>query len=234
MVKQNGSLGVNGNNSAITMTNTTVQESGYYLSSGVPKYSQVQGVYASGGSLVMDKDTVGPLNGGAGIGISNATFTITNTLVFKNGQTGLADAAIEITASPQPDQTLFNVTVADNVGTAPGIHCSTTQPIVANTVVFNNPSPNSTTVKGCTPTNSAFFGAMSPNQDLNNCTDKVFVNAGTGNYVPLTGGSPPCSLVAQGINSITPSGGTLVTTDHDLVGVSRPAGKYDIGAYQSH
>lgn len=233
-VDESGSIGINGNNSSLTITNTTVKQSGFYVSGGVAMYSQVAGVYASGGTLVMDKDTIGPKNGGAGISLSSTQFTITNTLVYKNGQAGVTDAAIEIAASPQPNQTLFNVTVADNAGNTPGIHCSTSQPIVANTVVFNNATPNQATLKTCTATNSAFFGGTSPNQDTNNCTDKVFVNATGGNYQPLTGGSPPCSLVGQGVNSVTPPGGTLVTTDHDIVGVSRPAGKYDIGAYQSH
>jgi hypothetical protein len=110
--------------------------------------------------------------------------------------------------------------------------CSTAQPTVANTVVFNNAAPNGATISGCSPTHSAFFGAGSGNQDLNTCANKVFVNAPAGNYAPLTGGSLPCSLVGQGVDSVTPAGGTLVTTDHDIVGTSRPAGKYDIGAYQ--
>src|SRR5262249_15579071 len=79
-VKQSGSIGINGSNSALTITNTTVQQSGFYVSGGVAMYSQVAGVYISGGTLVMDRDTVGPQNGGAGISLSNAQFTITNTL----------------------------------------------------------------------------------------------------------------------------------------------------------
>ncbi len=184
-IKESGFSGVNAHTSSTTITNTTVQQSGFYVSSGgVAMYSELPGVYASGGTLVMDSDTIGPLNGGAGISLSSLQFTITNTLVYQNGQSGVTDAAIEIAAAPQPNQTLFNVTVADNVGTTPGIHCSTSQPVVANTVVFNNATPNQATLSTCTATNSAFFGATSPNQDTNNCTNKLFANASGANYAP--------------------------------------------------
>lgn len=232
MVSQNSSIGVLANTSSVTVTNSSVSESGKNGPTSTTPYSAVPAVALVGSTVVMDKVIVGPKNGGRGLDLESSAFTITNTVVYQNGQTGV-DYGVFITNGTQPNQTLFNVTVADNIATAPGITCSTTQPTIANTVVFNNPVPNQARIAMCTVTNSAFFGATGSNQDTNNCTDKVFVNAGTANYVPLTGGAPPCSLVGQGVNSVTPAGGTLVTTDHDVVGHSRPPGKYDIGAYQS-
>jgi len=230
-LSQNSFQNVLANNGIVTITNTTARESGYISGTS---YSSIDGIAMVGSSLTMDKVIIGPKNGGSGLSLSQSTFTVTNTVVHRNGQSGFTSAAIEITAAAQPNQTLFNVTVADNVGTIPGIRCSSTQPIVANTVVFNNAIPNQATITSCAPTNSAFFGGGSPNQDLNNCTDKVFVNASTTNYLPLKGGAPPCSLVGQGVDSVVPSGGTAVTTNHDVVGTARKTGMFDIGGYQSN
>jgi hypothetical protein len=229
-VSQNGFQGVLTNNSILSIRNSSIRESGYINGTS---FSGIGGFVFVGSDVTADRITVGPKNGGNGISAMQSTFVITNALVHRNGQSSVTDAAVEIAAAPQLKQVLLNVTVADNIGSFPGIRCSNATPTVANAVAFNNPVPNQAMITGCTVTNSAFYGASSPNQDTNNCTDKLFVNSATANYVPLKGGAPPCSLVGQGLDSIT-VGGLQYTAPQDIVGVPRPSGRFDIGAYQSN
>jgi hypothetical protein len=56
----------------------------------------------------------------------------------------------------------------------------------------------------------------------------LFTDPGNGNFSPVKGGSPPCTLVNQGTNTGAP--------DHDYAGTPRPqpaGGADDIGAYEA-
>lgn len=228
-IDKNGLQGILANSSTVVVTNSTISESGYNKSN--PTYfSAVNGMDAVGSKVVLDRDTFGPKNGASGISMSNSSFTITNTLVHHNGYAQYPSGGIHIEGTAKVSQVVFNTTVADNAGMAPGIDCADSTPVIANTVVFNDSAPQVATVAKCSTTKSAFSGGGTP--DLSSCAGKVFANVAMSNYKPLTGSPASCSLIGQGANSVTPPGGTTVTTDHDILGAPRPLGRYDIGAYQ--
>jgi hypothetical protein len=190
----------------------------------------------------LDRDTIGPRNQGGGIDLVSSDFTLTNTLVFKNGSPSTEYGGICV-RSVVTRREIVNVTVVSNASSSDptavaGLRCEA-PPVIVNSVFFGNQgpsiSPDLNAVSdpnnpgGCHPDYSAFPGAVGTNEDLQSCrADGLFVAPATDDYHPNKGGAPPCSLVDVGTNT--------VGLDHDLDGTARPqpaGGTDDIGAYEA-
>jgi hypothetical protein len=199
-------------------------------------------------TITLDADIVAS-NKGGGILLVSSDFTFTNLLVRDNGTTGTTGSGfggIDIaTAGETGRMTAFNLSILNNkaktsVSVGSGFSCSAPPTTLANTVVFGGQGGGyEMLASDCSPTYSAFAGAMlgSPtanNQDLKaaggpTCaaTD-LFVDPNNNNFAPKKGGTTPCSLVNDGTNTGAP--------DHDLVGTPRPqppGGTDDIGCYEA-
>lgn len=167
----------------------------------------------SSGELVVDRCIIsGNGQGGADI---EGKFTITNTLIVKNGATTSPVGGLRVAGAP--GSLLQFTTIADNAGVTPnGLVCNGPFPVI-NTIIVNN-----TFGTGCTLSNTMVtMGSSTP--------------AGAGNFpgnpsfLSTDGATGPSfyriSLVSQAINHAGPSAVRI-----DLDGEARPADNGDLGA----
>jgi hypothetical protein len=187
--------------------------------------------------ITMDQDVIGPMNDDGGIFMSACDFTITNTLIFRNGgggNNGSDQGGITLQQGPPAVGVLFNDTIVNNSAknfSTSGLNCSGNM-ITANLAIFGNSTSSQMEITNCNQLDHcAFVGGKQPNTDLTGCMgDDVFVSSAFDDYhVGIK--SMKCSLQDRGA---TMSGNPPVNApDHDLDGKMRPANLgFDIGAYE--
>jgi hypothetical protein len=196
------------------------------------------GIVSSKCDLTLDQVIVGPANLKGGISLDQTAFTITNTLIFRNGSTGGGSGVGGMRISGASTRAVVgNVTIVNNsndpgVLEASGMHCSGASPMVFDTVIQGNSGMVQINATICKPDHSSFVHAADANTGSNNnellgCSaNLLFKDAANDNYHPATGGSGSCTLVNLGVQFTS-------APTHDLDGNPRPAmGQYDIGAYE--
>lgn len=188
--------------------------------------------------ITIDQALIGPRNDRGGVSLTASDFTITNTVITKNGaETANMNPGSDVggisVALLAKRAIVMNTSVVANssklLADASGIVCpGGNKMIVGNTVIFGNTGGKGgtqITTKNCNMDKDAFPGAMTPNIDLTTCTmDDLFMS----DY-HLKKGNAPCTLVDQGSNAPA----SQPAPDYDLDGNHRPAGTgFDIGAYE--
>lgn len=200
-------------------------------------------------TLTLDADLIRDNKGGA-IYSSMCDFALTNLLILSNGSptnggtAGSNFGGINVAGAGEISKmNAANLTLvgnkADTTASASAMLCPVAAVKTINTVIFGNAGPATEVQTACvgtvaTPqmTYSAYSGgsSMLNNIDLAGClASTLFVDQAMSNYTPKKGGTAPCNLVDQGINTGAP--------DHDYAGLARPqpfpGGKDDIGALEA-
>jgi hypothetical protein len=224
----------NGSGAAFGKTLVTVTRSTIKRASGIGLNAQAQC------TLTLDADTLSG-NGGGGIKVDSCDVALTNLLIHDNGTSGAGGSTfggIDFAAAGEAGKTnLFNLTIVDNSSSgaqASGIYCAAAPSTLQNTLILGATPSFADVSTACAPTYSAFpfvAGPASNNENipLTGCAvSDLLVDPANGDYHPKKGGTPPCTLVDQALNSGAP--------DHDLDGTSRPqpaSGTDDIGCYEA-
>jgi hypothetical protein len=156
-------------------------------------------------TLVLDRDQLGPSNGGGGMVVAGGPFTVTNSFIVGNANGG-AGVTFGASATGKGSGFMHN-TVASNTGG--GIVC-TAATTIANTIVSGN-TPMDTS-GACTLSGST---TSAPN----------FMSVGDFHLAGRTAANLACC-----IDQIASS-----PVDHDVDGRARPQpanGKWDVGAHE--
>lgn len=191
--------------------------------------NQGGGIVCNGGSLAVSQSVVsGNQGGGISVTGTGATFDITNSFIYRNGNnTSATFGGIDIgVTSPGASRLEFN-TIVDNLATAGplnagGVLCSATSFAGANNIIARNlvgastTDSNSQTLGACTYPTSVVASTV---------TSLAFVRADSSPFdYHLTTGS---SAIDQALTS------SSIVTDYD--GDVRPQGpQKDIGADEFH
>jgi hypothetical protein len=195
-------------------------------------------INASSCDVNIDQTIIGPVsstkNAAGGVTLAGCTYSIMNTLIHHNGDTGLASQALSLSGMGSATNKIVNCTIADNssmtASVPAGVACGeTTKPIMFNVALSGNSVGDQTL---CTSLmTSAFPGGSVTNKDTSACTSAdLFVAptaAGGYNYAPRP--SPTCMV------TLTRAGAAAGAPTYDLFASPRPspAGTNpDIGAVE--
>lgn len=174
------------------------------------------GIYATGGSVSIDRANVAD-NGGGGISLSATTFHVRNVFATHNGAVGGTIGGMFVS---QGSGSIEFATIANNLGISDGnsrgLACASTTATVDSSLLQGN-SNSQTAGTGCTFTYSNFFPDAAPTGTGNVHMQVTF--AGANDYHLATGS--PMKDIANPAS----------TVGDDVDGNSRPQGAIrDIGA----
>lgn len=187
--------------------------------------NDANGVYAVGCDVTIDRSTLlGNITGAISLAGASQPFTLTNNIIYLNGNATLAlFGGVKLAFSGTPTSRFEFNTIIDNTakagtGNSGGVACGATAVPLTNSIIARNVLGTSTTA-----TDAQKYGDCTPMTSLvqNDATDLAFVNATNVPYNLKIGQTSTAKDAATTASSVTV----------DFEGDERPQnGQKDIGA----